>query len=109
MTRRKIGVLGVLAATLLAGCSRSTSQEPEATSAAPASALPKDDLGREIKVSSPRRIISLAPGVTETIFALGAGDRLAGRDQSSDFPDQAKNIAIAGDFNGPFAEKAVAL
>ena len=72
--------------------------------------LPPDDLGREIKLPSPpRRIVSLAPGVTETIFALGAGDRLVGRDQMSDFPAAAAKIPQSADFNGPFFEKVVAL
>ncbi len=38
-----------------------------------------DELGREIKIAfPPQRIISLAPSVTETLFALGLGDRIVG-------------------------------
>lgn len=101
----------------LAGCTRNAPSSPPSVSsptsppvAVPSTILPKDDLGREIKLAAaPRRVVSLAPGVTETIYALGAGDKLAGRDQSSDYPAAAKKLPVVGDFNGPFAEKVVAL
>ena len=106
----KIGLWGVLAAIVSVGCARNSSQAPTAAVNAVSAQLPRDDLGREIKLStSPRRIISLAPGVTETIFALGEGNRLVGRDQMSDFPAEAAKIPQSADFNGPFFEKAVAL
>lgn len=44
-----------------------------------------------------RRIISLAPNLTELTFTAGAGDKLVGVDQYSDFPEAARTIARIGD------------
>ncbi|MBI4603455.1 MAG: ABC transporter substrate-binding protein [Planctomycetes bacterium] len=43
-----------------------------------------------------RRIISLAPSNTETLFQLGAGAQLAGRDDFSDFPTEALRVPSIG-------------
>lgn len=56
-----------------------------------------DDEGLLISLSAPaERIISLAPSLTELIFAAGAGDKLVGVVEYSDFPEAAKNIPIVG-------------
>src|SRR5688572_3267941 len=57
---------------------------------------------------TPRRVVSLAPNVTEIVFALGAGDRLAGADDFSDEPAQAKSLPKVGGVQ-PDVEKIVAL
>ena len=94
---------------VLAGCAAPPSQQKTSQKTATSSAFPKDDLGREIKLSGvPKRIVSLAPGVTETIFALGEGDKIVARDQSADYPIEAKKLPVVADFNGPFFEKVVA-
>jgi len=78
--------------------------------AAPPFTAPVDDLGRSVPLSHPaKRVVCIGPGATETIFALGAGTQLVGRDQYSDFPPAVSQIPIAGDFTGPYAEKVVAL
>lgn len=46
-----------------------------------------------------KRIVSLAPSITETLFALGAGNRLVGRTRQCDWPEQIKSIHIVGDFS----------
>src|SRR5438270_1751035 len=56
----------------------------------------------------PRRIVSLAPNVTEIIFALGAGDRVVGTDDFSDEPARAKSLPKVGGVQ-PDVEKIVAL
>jgi iron complex transport system substrate-binding protein len=57
------------------------------------SAIPDSKDGQQ-KV---QRIVSLAPHVTELIFAAGAGDRLVGVVEYSDFPPAAKDIRSVGD------------
>ena len=70
---------------------------------------PRDDLGREIKLESPaRRVLVIGPGAVETIFALGAGERIVGRDSAADFPPAIKKVAVVADFNGPFIEACIA-
>jgi iron complex transport system substrate-binding protein len=69
-----------------------------------------DDAGRT--VSLPRaaaRIVSLAPHTTELLFAAGAGDRVVGVVQYSDYPDAAKRIAQVGGSAALDLERIVAL
>lgn len=57
-----------------------------------------DDAGRQVALTAPaKRIISLAPNITELLFAAGAGNRIVGTVEYSDFPEQAKNIERIGD------------
>ncbi len=58
---------------------------------------------------SPRRIISLAPSVTETLFALDLGDRVVGVTRYCDFPEAALAKAKVGGFLDPSYEAIVAL
>ena len=58
--------------------------------------------------AEPMRIISLAPSVTETIFALGLGDRLVGVSVYCDYPPAAERIDRVGTFLTPNVEAIVA-
>ncbi len=59
-----------------------------------------DDTGQVVKLAKPaQRIISLAPNLTEILFAIGAGDKVVGVSSESDFPPQAKAIARVASFN----------
>jgi len=51
-----------------------------------------------------RRVVSLAPSLTETVFALGFGDRLVGVTNHCDYPAEAKNLPKVGDFMSPSLE-----
>jgi len=67
-----------------------------------------DGYGREIELEKPaEKIISLAPSMTETIFALGAGDRLVGVTTYCNYPEEAKEIDQVGDFEGPNLESVI--
>jgi iron complex transport system substrate-binding protein len=66
-------------------------------------------LPRQIDAAAPPiRIVSLAPSVTETIFALGYGGRLVGVTTYCDYPPDAKKIAKIGDFMNPSLEAVAA-
>ncbi len=56
-----------------------------------------------------RRIISLAPNLTETVFALGAGDRLVGDTDYCDYPAEALSKPKVGGAINPSIEEIVAL
>ncbi|MRR08635.1 cobalamin-binding protein [bacterium] len=59
----------------------------------------RDDAGQEIRLAAPaRRIVSLAPHVTETLFAAGAGDRIVGTVEFSNYPEAAKSIPRVGGY-----------
>ena len=50
-----------------------------------------DDVGRNVTITEypPKRIVSLEPGCTEILFALGLGDKVVGVDEFSDYPEKA--------------------
>lgn len=56
----------------------------------------------------PRRIVSLAPSITETLFALGAEAQLVGVSVYCDYPPAAKQIDQVGTFLTPNVEAIVA-
>ena len=69
-----------------------------------------DHLGREVTiVELPVRIISLAPSITEILFALGLGDRVVGVTDYCDYPPEALEKEKIGGWWDPDAEKIVAL
>jgi iron complex transport system substrate-binding protein len=57
----------------------------------------------------PRRLVSLAPNITEIVYALGLGDELVGDTDYCDFPTQAKNKPHVGTMVNPSLERIVAL
>lgn len=68
-----------------------------------------DELGRSVQVArAPRRIVSLAPSVTETLFALGLGDRVVGVTSFCDYPAEATQKEKVGDTQRPNLEKLIA-
>jgi len=69
-----------------------------------------DDLARTVRVPEKvDRIISLAPNLTEIIFAVGAGDRLVGVTTFCDFPAEAKRIRKVSDTQKPNIETILAI
>lgn len=69
-----------------------------------------DARGQQVTIPRrPLRIISLAPSVTETLFALGAGDRVIADTTFCDYPPAAANLPKIGGYVDPNTEKIVAL
>ncbi|HTF36847.1 MAG TPA: cobalamin-binding protein [Blastocatellia bacterium] len=69
-----------------------------------------DELGRTVQVpAQPQRIVSLAPSITEILFALGVGDRVAGVTSYCDYPPAARQKTPVGDTLKPSVERIVAL
>ncbi len=59
-----------------------------------------DDNGTEFEFSQPvKRIISLAPHITELLFAAGATNQIVGTVSYSDYPEAAKKIPLMGGYN----------
>lgn len=60
-------------------------------SPAAASIALKDDLGRQVELAQPaRRIVTLAPFLTELAFSAGVGERVVGVSEHSDYPPEAR-------------------
>ena len=68
-----------------------------------------DDLGRSVTLPGPaRRIVSLVPATTELLFAIGAGDVVAGRTNWCDYPQEVRAVPSVGDGIGPNLEAVAA-
>jgi iron complex transport system substrate-binding protein len=69
-----------------------------------------DDEGTAVVVpAKPQRIVSLTPAATETLFAVGAGDRVVASDDGSDFPKAAAALPHVATFSSVDVEKIVKL
>ena len=73
-------------------------------------AILADHTGREVPLpDNPQRVVSLAPNITEMVFALGAGEALVGRSRFSDSPPEALRLPSVGSYFRPDIERVVAL
>jgi iron complex transport system substrate-binding protein len=69
-----------------------------------------DDYGREVRLAAPaQRVVSLAPHLTELMYAAGAGAKLAGAIEYSDYPPAAKALPRVGSEAAIDLEALVAL
>lgn len=67
-----------------------------------------DGLGRTVTLeANPQRIVSLAPSNTEILFAVGAGSQVVGRDEFSDYPEEAKAVEVIGGSFGEYNVEAI--
>ncbi len=96
-------LLVILAALLAAGCGTALNQSGAISLT--------DGLDRQVNLDAPaKKIVSLSPPVTEMLFAVGAGEQVAGRDTFSDYPESAKTLPdIGGGFGDYDLETIVSL
>lgn len=98
-----VRLLGIALVLGTGGC------RPAADRAPSGAARVTDDAGRSVAVAAPvRRIVSLAPSLTELVFALGAGDRLVGRTTWCKYPPAARAVPSVGDGLNPSVEAIAA-
>ncbi len=95
-------------ALLFVSCSRRTSPEFSETTSATRDFI--DEAGRKVTVPAKiERFISLAPNLTEIVYAVGAGDRLVGDTSFCDYPAEARNVEKVGDTLHPSIERIISL
>ena len=93
-------ILSILLVAVTIACS--------GTASAPATII--DDWGREIHLEGvPQRIVSHVPSITETLYALGLGDRIVGVSDYCDYPEEAKSKPKVGGYYTPNIETIVSL
>jgi len=99
------------AAALLVGTTPTRAQS--ATGFSPTSPVYRevtDETGRSVRIPQPvRRIVSLAPSLTETVYALGLQDRLVGDTEFCDYPPDAQKKTKVGGAINPSLEQVAAL
>lgn len=87
-----------------AGCDRPSVSRPGGTR------VLADDIGRRVAFDGiPRRIVSLAPSLTESLFALGADSLLVGVTAHCNYPPEARTRTVVGDLLTPDVERILAL
>ncbi|MBT4497763.1 MAG: cobalamin-binding protein [Gemmatimonadetes bacterium] len=68
-----------------------------------------DDQGNVVQFeSAPQRIVSLAPNITEILFAIGLGDRVIGVTEFCNYPEGAQTVEKVAGFNTLSVEKIIA-
>jgi iron complex transport system substrate-binding protein len=102
----------LLVFTLLLSCAEEL--PAQATAASPASQPSThevvDEVGRSMRIPfAPARIVSLAPNLTETVYALGLQDRLVGDTDFCDYPAEAQKKPKVGGAINPNLEQIAAL
>ena len=105
IARRRLFLAGIAGALLFGAL-------PQARADAPSEAARKvtDEVGRTVLVPADvRRIVTLAPNLTEIIYALGLEERLAGDTNYCDTPPAAKSKPHVGSPVAPSLEAIVAL
>ena len=107
MRRARVFAVAVL---LLGGLPLRAQSSTPAPAPSPAMREVVDEFGRTIRVPQlPSRIVSLAPSLTETLYALGVQDRLVGDTDYCDYPpDAQKKRKVGGPIN-PNLEEIAAL
>ncbi|HED30867.1 MAG TPA: cobalamin-binding protein [Prosthecochloris aestuarii] len=79
-------VLLILLVTLLAGCGENRKTK------------------EQVQDRQKPSIVSLAPSITEMVYAIGAGDQLVGRTSACDYPAEAEAVQVVGTFGRPSLE-----
>lgn len=102
-TKIKLKKEKILAFVLTAGFWLSTDLNAQAI-------ILTDDLGYKLELSHcPQRIISLAPNLTEILFALGLNQEIIGVTRFCDYPEEARRKEVIGGLVDPNLEKIQAL
>lgn len=120
ITSKALGLLLILCALLLlqAACARSDrsarpfEQKPASQDQNSATETREvlDEAGRRVRVPVHlERVITLAPNLTEIVYAVGAGPRLVGNTTYCDYPPEARQVAKVGDTLNPNIEQIIAL
>jgi len=107
---RRAAVFALLSLTL--ALLPAAAQSPVQPPATPAEATHEvvDEFGRTVRVPLlPLRVVSLAPSLTETLYALGVQDRLVGDTDFCDYPPDAQKKTKVGGAINPNLEQIAAL
>lgn len=101
-------LMGVMLLSLLAACSNKKVEKKSSAVQGPVQVV--DDAGKTVKLTKkPTKIVSLSPGNTEILFALGLDKQIVGVTEFDDYPAKAKTKSKIGGFSTPNVEKIISL
>lgn len=104
-----LGTLILVIVALATACGGASSSAVDTPSAV-GKRVVVDDLGKSVVLpENVSRAVSLAPNLTEIVFAVGAGDKLVGDTTYCNYPPEAERIQKVGDTLKPNIESIVAL
>ncbi|MCD6435499.1 MAG: ABC transporter substrate-binding protein [Clostridiales bacterium] len=114
MKKRNLVVVLLLAILLLSvGCSNKVEKTDIGVESTEESMYPMtitDSYNREVTIESePMRVVSMAPSISETLYYVDAIDKLVGRTEYCDFPEEIQGIDTVGSLMEPNIEKIVEL
>lgn len=98
-------VFFVLLGALAGGCGLPTPERDNASRSAPAG----DSSNSPLAPGQIRRIVSMAPSITETLFALGCGDRVVAVTDFCEYPPEVRNLPRVGGYVNPNLEAVLRL
>lgn len=102
--------LSLVTLLFLMACAPAPSAPPSPTLQSGFPITVNDQFGRTVTIQNmPTKIISIAPGNTEIVYALGLEDKLIGVTEYDDYPEAAKAKPKIGGFSTPDIERIVAL
>ena len=100
--------LALIAAAFALSCSSRRESSPQ--QGTPEMREVTDEAGKRVRLPlRPQRVVTLAPNLTEIVYAIGAGERLVGNTTFCDYPAEAKQVAKVGDTLQPNIERIIAL
>ena len=113
--KSKILVMMMMIITLtvgLIGCSSNKNSSTKNTNVE-TSKYPKtitDSYGNQVELEEePMKVVSVAPNITEMMYALNAGDKLVARTDYCDYPEEALKLESIGTLQTPDIEKIISL
>ncbi len=111
-TARVLAIL-LIASLFLAACAPQATALPNTPTAIPSTPTAKpitltDGLKRTVTLAKPaQRVVSMAPNLSEILFAIGAGSQVVGRDEFSDYPAEVKALPSVGGSMGKYNTEAI--
>jgi iron complex transport system substrate-binding protein len=107
---RRVLIIAAMASASLCAHSSALSAADDRRSASQSTRVIVDETGRRVTLPAEvHRIVSLAPNITETIYAIGASAQLVGDTDFCDVPEEAKSKPHVGAPVNPSLEAIVAL
>ena len=109
-TRNRVNIFKVVARHLCSSVFICGSLAFSSTQSTAAPITLTDDVGRNVALKEPaRRMVTLAPFLTELVYAAGVGDRMVGVSAYSDYPPEARKLPIVSSAVGVSLEQVAAL